>query len=77
MVESRWWRKESHVAAEAITKHQQDHKKKKVPLYGTLNPQESPGKSVRCMSLNPNGMRMWRRKNHKADRLKAMLGKGI
>ena len=27
------------------------------------------------MSLNPNGMRMWRRKNHKADRLKSILDK--
>ena len=54
LVESRWWVKESNAAAEALEKHRQDHKKKKVPLYGTLNPQEPPGKSMRCMSLNPN-----------------------
>ena len=58
LVESRWWAKESNAAAEALEKHRQDHKKKKVPLYGTLNPQDPPGKSVRCMSLNSNGMRM-------------------
>ena len=75
MVERRWWVKESHAAAKALEKHQQDRKKKEVSLYGTLNPQESPGESVRCMSLNPNGMSMWRRKNHKADRLKSILDK--
>ena len=75
MVESLWWKKESEAASDAITQHEQDHKKKKVKFYGTLDPQEPPGKSVRCMSLNPNGMRMWRRQNHKADRLKSILGK--
>ena len=27
------------------------------------------------MSLNPNGLSIWRRKNHKADRLKSILDK--
>ena len=75
MVESLWWKKESEAVSDAITQHEQDHKKKKVKFYGTLDPQEPPGESVICMSLNPNGMRMWRRQNHKADRLKSILGK--
>ena len=73
MVEFHHGQKEQDAAKDAIKLHLKEHKDKKVKLHGTLNPRTPPDHSIRCMSLNPNGMTMWKKDNHKANRLKSIL----
>ena len=73
MVEELRGCKEHRSARIAMKQHNKDHKKRKVKLHGTLRPRDPPSDSVQCMSLNPNGMRMWKHNNHKASRLKSVM----
>ena len=62
-------------ACNAVSKHKESDKKRKVKLHGTLNPLVQPDECIRCMSLNPNGLPMWKNHNYKADRLKSVMHK--
>ena len=73
MVEDHRGWKEHRAARDAVKQHKLDHKTQKVKLHGTLRPRDPPSDSVRCMSLNLNGMKMWKHNNHKASRLKSVM----
>ena len=49
--------------------------KRKVPIYGTLDPRQKPEETVRVMSLNINGLNMSKSANPKADRLRQLIPK--
>ena len=44
-----------------------------VPRWGRIDTKTKPAGAIRVLSLNPNGLPQWSRKNYKADRLKFMV----
>ena len=44
-----------------------------VPRWGRIDKKTKPAGAIRVLSLNPNGLPQWSRKNYKADRLKFMV----
>ena len=47
--------------------------KEKVPIHGTLTPQDKEDDNIRVMSLNRNGIPMTNRFNYKVDRIREVI----